>query len=649
MRKLLLTLLFICLLLPAAALAEGNVYFSHESGFYDDPIDLEILCDDPEALIYYTLDGTAPTLDSVIFDGALTLEDRTQEPNDLAALIGFSRNQFKTEVNVTKAHVIRAMAEYEDGSLSEVISGTFFVGVDREELYGDVPVISLMTDREGFFGYENGIYTMGAHFDEWNSQQLGNYEDWQVQGNFSQKGRDWERPVTVQFLTADGSEGFTQDMGVRIKGGVSRSFAQKSLRLIARADYGEKNLTYPVFENNLRADGNGMVEKYKSITLRNGGNDTETTRLRDPLFQSLAEGMGFMVQATRPCVVFLNGEYWGMYTITEEYSDSAVQNNYGVDDKNVIIIKNGRVEDGEDSDIELYEKMFDFIAENDMTDPANYEQASAMLDLPGFAQYCAFHLYINNEDGIFENNNWMIWRARETSDEPYCDGQWRFLLFDTEHSADIWGDGRSFVTDNITPVITDNGAEHEDRHPQKIFYSLYQNEDFRREFITALSDVRNVYFHTDRVEETLEAMKPIYVKLMRDTYLRFGPEWIARWNLDNYQKDKLEQLATYLRGRYDRFPWMLKKVIGYEYPVEATITINDPSLGQVQVNRTLLPAAESYTGIYFTEYDLALTAIPAEGHTFKGWQVTDATLSDETAASTSVSFQKNFTVQAVFE
>ncbi|MBQ7305639.1 MAG: chitobiase/beta-hexosaminidase C-terminal domain-containing protein, partial [Clostridia bacterium] len=207
MRKLLLTLLFICLLLPAAALAEGNVYFSHESGFYDDPIDLEILCDDPEALIYYTLDGTAPTLDSVIFDGALTLEDRTQEPNDLAALIGFSRNQFKTEVNVTKAHVIRAMAEYEDGSLSEIISGTFFVGVDREELYGDVPVISLMTDREGFFGYENGIYTMGAHFDEWNSQQLGNYEDWQVQGNFSQKGRDWERPVTVQFLTADGSEG----------------------------------------------------------------------------------------------------------------------------------------------------------------------------------------------------------------------------------------------------------------------------------------------------------------------------------------------------------------------------------------------------------------------------------------------------------
>lgn len=648
MRKLMTALLFICLLLPAGALAQEGIWFSHESGFYDDVIDLEILCDDPDALIYYTLDGTEPNLDSVILDGALTLENRSEEENDLASLVGFSRNQYKTEVKVTKGHVIRAMAEYSDGTLSDVISGTFFVGVDRQELYGDVPVISLMTDREGFFDYETGIYMMGAYFDDWNEQQLGNYEDWQVQGNFSQKGSDWERAVTVQYLTADGSEGFTQDMGVRIKGGISRSFAQKSLRLIAREEYGEKNLTYPIFSENLRADGTGLVEKYKSITLRNGGNDVETTRLRDPLFQSLAEGMGFIVQSTRPCVVFLNGEYWGMYTITEEHSDNGIENNYGINDNNVIIIKNGRVEDGVDSDLELYEQMFDFIAENDMTDPDNYEKASSLLDLPGFAQYCAFHLYIANEDGIFQNNNWMIWRARDVEDSPYGDGKWRFLLFDTEHSADIWGDGRSFLNDTITPAITNDGSEHEDRHPQKIFYSLYQNEDFRREFIMALCDVRNVNFNITRADNALNEMKPIYVKLMRDTYLRFGPEWIAKWNL-NYQSEKLEQLATYLRGRYDRFPWLLKKVIGYEYPVEATITINDPTLGQVQVNRTLLPAQESYTGLYFTEYAITVTAIPAQGHTFKGWQTEGAELDDAAALTATVSFDKAFTLQAVFE
>ena len=650
MRKLLMVLLLMCLL-PACALAQEGLWFSHESGFYNEPIEVEIFCDDPDADIYYTLDGSVPTEDgesSFYYDGAFPLEDRTYEPNDLSTLGPTCRNQYIPEENVVKAHVIRAWAVYPDGSESEVLSGTFFVGVDREEHYGDVPVISLMMDSNDLFDYETGIYVMGAYWAEWDAEQSGTYEDWQTQGNYSQRGMAWERPVTVQFLTADGSQGFTQDMGLRIKGGVSRYFNQKSLRLIARDQYGEKQLNYPVFSENLRADGTGLVEKYKSITLRNGGNDAETTRLRDPLFQQLAEGMDFMTQATRPCVVFINGEYWGMYTLTEEYSDHAIENNFGVANQNVIIIKNGEVEDGVESDIELFEQMFDFIATGDMTDPALYQQAGDMLDLPAFAQYCAFNLYIDNVDGIFQNNNWQIWRTRDNDGTPYGDCKWRILVFDTEHSADIWGNGRSFTEDNLTAVITSDGSEHEDRHPQQLFYSLYQNEDFRREFILALCDLRNVHFSTQRVEAALAEMSPVYEHLMQETYRRFGPEWIVKWS-QNYQQTKLEQLATYLRGRYDRYPYVIKKVIGYEYPVEATITVNDAALGSVQVNRSQLPLGESFTGLYFPEYDVTLTATPAEGHSFKGWVATDATLSDAASPTVTVSFDTAFSVQAIFE
>ena len=650
MRKLIVALCLLCLL-PVCALAQEGLWFSHESGFYDEPIEVEIFCDDPEADIYYTLDGCVPTEDgesSFYYDGAFYLEDRTEEPNDLAAEGGFSRKDFIPTENVVKAHVIRAWAVYPNGQETEVINGTFFVGVDREELYGDVPVVSLMLNSEDLFDYETGIYVLGAHWAEWDSEQSTPYEDWETKGNYSQKGMDWERPVTVQFLESDGTVGFTQDMGVRLKGGVSRYFNQKSLRLIAREQYGEKQLKYPVFTDNLRADETGMVEKYKSITLRNGGNDNETTRLRDPFFQQLAEGLSFMKQATRPCVVFINGEYWGTYTITEEYSDHAIENNFGVANQNVIIIKNGRVEDGVESDIEIYEQMFDFISQGDMTDPALYQQAADMLDLPGFAQYCAYHLYIANADGIFQNNNWMIWRARDNDGTAYGDGKWRFLLFDTEHSADIWGDGRDFLNDNITDAITNDGSEHEDRHPQKLFHSLYQNEDFRREFIMALCDLRNINYSTPRVEAALKELSPIYQKLMRDTYLRFGPDWIALWSLDTHQANEIEQLATYMRGRYDKFPYLLKKIIGFDYPVEATVTVSDAALGTVQVNRTAIPQT-NYTGLYFTEYPITLTAIPAEGGTFKGWTADGATLSSETDATITVSFEKAFTVQAIFE
>lgn len=651
MRKLLLILLLMCLL-PAGALAQEGLWFSHESGFYADPIEVEIFCDDPEADIYYTLDGTVPTEEgesSFYYDGAFPLEDRTYEPNDLSALGGASRTEYIPEENVVKAHVIRAWAVYPDGSESEVINGTFFVGVDREAHYGDVPVISLMVDREDLFDFYRGIYVLGASWIEWDSLQEGSYEDWQTQGNYSQRGMEWERPVTVQFLTADGSEGFTQDMGIRIKGGVSRYFNQKSLRLIAREQYGEKQLKYPVFPDNLRADETGPVEKYKSITLRNGGNDSENTRLRDPFLQQLAEGMGFMVQATRPCVVFINGEYWGMYTLTEEYSDHAIENNFGVANQNVIIIKNGRVEDGVESDIEIYKQMYDFIAENDMTDPANYAQACEMLDVPSFAQYCAFTLYINNTDGVFQNNNWMIWRARDNDGTPYGDGKWRFLLFDTEQSTDIWGDGRAFAQDNLTEILNGDTTGYDGRQLPVLFHALYRNEDFRREFILAMCDIRNIHFSTPRMEATLSEMRPIYEKLMRETYLRFGPEWIAKWNLDKHQSNEIEQLATYLRGRYDRYLFLLKKVIGYEFPVEATITVNDTTLGSVQVNRSQLPLGESFTGLYFPEYDITVTATPAEGHSFKGWTAEGATLSDAASPAVTVSFDTAFTLQAIFE
>lgn len=652
MRKLLVVLMFLCLLFPAGALAQEGLWFNLESGFYRDEIEVEIFCDDPEADIYYTLDGTVPSEDSessFYYDGAMPLEDRTFEDNDLSANGNVARTPYVPEHNVTKAHVIRAIAIYPNGEQSEVLNGTFFVGIDREALYSDAPIISLMLDSNDLFDFETGIYALGEHFVDWDSQQFGKYEDWQTQGNFSLKGMEWERPVTVQYLPADDSEGFTQDMGIRIKGGISRSFMQKSLRLIAREQYGEKQLKYPVLGENLRADGTGLVEKYKSITLRNGGNDVENTRLRDPLFQNLAEGMGFMTQANTPCVVFINGEYWGMYTITEEYSDHAIENNYGIANQNVIIIKNGRVEDGVESDIQIYEDMFDFIAENDMTDPANYEKAGQLLDLPGFAQYCAFHLYIHNDDGIFQDNNWQIWRARDPEDNPYGDGKWRFLLFDTENSSDIFGDGRNFVDDNLTDALLNDGADLEDRHPQLLFNALYRNEDFRREMIIALCDVRNVNFSGVRAVNMLNEMRPIYELLMRETFLRFGPDWVARWNLDTHQANKLDQLETYLRGRYDKFPYVLKKVIGYDYPVNATIAINDPTAGQVQVNRSLLPSGEEFTGLYFTEYPITVTAIPAEGHTFKGWEVDGAVIDDPAALTAQVTFDYDFTVKAIFE
>ena len=132
--------------------------------------------------------------------------------------------------------------------------------------------------------------------------------------------------------------------------------------------------------------------------------------------------------------------------------------------------------------------------------------------------------------------------------------------------------------------------------------------------------------------------------------MRFGPDWVVLWSLDTHQATKLSQLNTYLLGRYDRFPYLLKKVIGYDYPVTAMIQINDHSAGQVQVNRSMLRSGENFAGLYFTEYPITVTAIPAEGHTFKGWEVDGkAVVADPSALTTQVDFTYDFTLKAIFE
>ena len=44
-------------------------------------------------------------------------------------------------------------------------------------------------------------------------------------------------------------------------------------------------------------------------------------RIRDKLAQELLDGRDMSTQNTKPCFVFLDGEYWGLYEFYEKYSD----------------------------------------------------------------------------------------------------------------------------------------------------------------------------------------------------------------------------------------------------------------------------------------------------------------------------------------
>lgn len=635
---------------------EGNyVGFSLESGFYDKDQEVTLYCNAADAKIYYTLDGSTPTRQSTLYEGPVTIKNRTSEPNVLSAQTGIAPgNNFVPNFKVDKGTVIRAIAVLPDGTETSVFHATYFVGIDRAK-YLDVPVVSLITDFDNLFDYETGIYTLGKTYDDFVSDPVNAaLESWQMQGNYTNRGREWERPVSVELITANETPGFKQNMGMRIMGASTRNQAQKSIRIYAREDYGKKNLKYELIPGNMKSDGTDILRKYKSFVLRIGGNDADFGRLRDPYLQNLVQGANFDTQQHTPCVVFINGEYWGMYTITEDYSDNYFENNYGIDNNNIVLIKKGEVEDGEETDIELYYDLFNFMTCNDMSDAANYAKACELLDMDSFIDYCAFNLYIFNKDSMFDNNNWRMWRVR-TADgaTQWSDGKWRMAVYDTDFSTGIYDGPDSANTDNISGVLEAYSDEEytkniEEYAPIEIFRSLLANESFKHDFILALCDMRNIYLEPKVAKKELDSMSGTYTTLLSDSWKRFGPDWIAM-NPEGHHAGKLKDLSSFISKRYVAMPNMVKKIFGLESAAKLTLNTNDKTMGTILVNGRELDLSFDFGGMYYPGLTVTITAVPADGYKFAGWKVKKGDIADTTSATLTFTIESGVTLQALFE
>ena len=642
--------LTLCLLLVPALASALEVTFSHPSGFYDDTVMLEIGCDSRKATIHYTLDGSTPTENSPVYTAPLELTDSSKRADTLMRIGGTnSAEEYIPTMDFPTGRVVRAVAISPNGEMSPVVSGTFFVGYDRQELYGDTAIVCLVTDAKHLFDYETGIYVLGKIHEQWAAQQTEPFEDWEAVANFTQHGKEWERPVSVTFLPAQG-EGFTQNMGMRIKGGASRGYHQKSIRLIAREEYGDKNVNYAIYPDNLRASDGEVVDKYKSFTLRSGANDLLFAKIRDPYITNLSKGLRFDTAANMPVIAFINGEYWGVYTLNEEYTDKYIQYHYGIDDNNVIMVKVGELEEGEESDFDLFLEMYDFIAWEDLEDPEIYAQACEMIDVGSFADYFAMQFFIVNEDGFDKNNNWQMWRVRdpEPDTHAFADGKWRMMLYDTDYSSGVYANGGNVDMDNISTVLFSD--EYEEYNPALMFQNLMLNEEFRLEFIRACCDVNNIYFNPARASAFLKSMRAQYEPYVPDSLRRFGPQWVV-WHPESHYKSHLDNLHNFFQKRPSMFLDVVKVALDLDNPIGVTIRIKDTSKGTVYINNREVPVANNAQIRVFPVAGLTVTAVPAEGATFTGWTVShdSAVLADPTALTTTVTFSRVFTLTANFE
>lgn len=140
-----------------------------------------------------------------------------------------------------------------------------------------------------------------------------------------------ERQGVFSFYE-DGALGVSFPCGFRASGASTLTAAQKSLAVLLRSGYGVAETNYPFFANS-------DVSAYRSLVLRNSGQDRTAARIRDSFFMKAVKGLNIEQVETRLTVVYVNGKYWGIYDLNENQNEDYLASHYGVDPDAVDVIR----------------------------------------------------------------------------------------------------------------------------------------------------------------------------------------------------------------------------------------------------------------------------------------------------------------------
>lgn len=601
--------------------------FSCNGGFYTKEFDITLTSNDVNTTIYYTLDGTIPTKDS--------------EPYTKSIKIPFKNNG---------ATVVRARV-YKDGwPKSDIMTQSYFVDKNIFNTY-DIPVISIVTDPKNLFGYEKGIFIAGKIMDRWKMNNPNSKTNQITPANYNQRGKNWEREASIELFEPDGTIGLVQNIGIRTYGGYSRAGTMKSLSLFARKNYDEKEcFNYDFFHGKAKKlEGENIINKFSRILLRTSATDSKYAFFRDALTQSLIEKPILLdIQASNPCIAFVNGEYYGIYNIREAYDKKYIRSHYDIDEEDVVIIKNptgvtgAEIQEGYAGDDMHYNRMITHVKENDIKKEANYDYIKTQMDIDNFIEYNVLQIYCDNRD--WPGNNVRIWRKRIENYNPNSlygqDGRWRWMTFDLDYGFGLYMGQKAAENNSLKRATEKNGPDWPNPPWSTLLLrSLLENKVFRDQFINTFADRLNSIFLPEAVLDKIQAMEEMYEPYVKDH--------IKRWNLHKNSIENWKEEINILRNFAIKRPEHVRQHIIEYFSLRGLVTIRVEMNegGSVKINTLAIREKDvPWDGIYFMDIPIIIKAVAEPGFKFIGWEGIN-----ESKETITITPTQSLTIKAVFK
>jgi len=530
--------------------------FNLEAGHYDAAVSVELSV--PAGYeVRYTLDGYTPTAASALYTGP---------------------------INVGTTTVVRAVALDPSGTLapSFIQTNTFFIGADSHT----IPVVSVSGN-----GQEDGAWG-------WGNGELAHIEFFHPDGTF------WVE------ATGDSNE----------HGNDSNAYGQRGFDYITRDQMG--------YDYALEAELFHVKERdqYQRLIFKAAANDNYPfepgAHIRDAYIHTLSHlaELHLDERTNESCVVYLNGQYWGVYEYREKVDDLDFTEEYYDQPRHFVdFLKTwgGTWEEYGTGD-DWYD-LVNFCTTQDMTSQANYEYVVSQLNPMSLIDYFVLNSYVVTMDWLNWNTAW--WRGRHPEGDAK---RWRYALWDNDASFGHYI--------NYTG-IPDTGPTADPCNPEgmgnvggqghiPVLNALLGNETFWNTYINRWADLGNTWFTCETMNAVLDSMVAVIEPEMPRQCERWGGN-VAGWQTE------LEQMRDFIDSRCQD-----ELLGGMEdcYDVTpVTLTLDIVGQGDVEINSLdITPSMVPYSGWYFMEVPITLEAEEDYGLAFLYWEVVsgDVTLGD---------------------
>ncbi len=499
---------------------------------------------------------------------------------------------YSGNITLGNTQVIRAKLFPSDLNLlpGPTASATYFIDENVT-----LPVVSLSTDPTNLFDPNYGIYVLGNNVVDQTATGIPFYD-----ANFWQ---GWKRPADISFFDKNKDLQFQQHVSISIQGNWSKIFPQRGFTIDINENYGGQTIDYRLFPDK-------PATSYSSFNVRNAGSDWNVCHMRDRLIQkSIQKSTSLDMMDGYSCILFINGQYWGVYELREKQDKKFIANNSNCDDDNIDFLEfDGNVINGDNLS---FFKMVNYITTSDMTLQTSYDSAAAMLDIPNFSDYFITETYVGNQDwlGLYTNNI-KFWKPHTGP------GKWRYMLWDTDISLE------SDTLNKLSQVINPPTPNPHSR----MLAAMLVNDTFRRYFINRYADLINTTFYNmNMIHNTESFYNEMLPEMARDFSLwgtgnsPYAPTCIQHFEDVTGWRSNLNILEyiEFVRPYYVRN--QIQNQFAMTSQVEVTLKTEPAGAGTIHLN-TITPDSIPWTGIYFNGNPITMTATPKTGYKFLYWK-----------------------------